>query len=57
MMRRANSQQPVMAASSDEYVTGPLKDRKLVRRPINRSSVQRPEPRIWNVRAVMSNPF
>lgn len=57
MMRRANSQQPVIAAPSVEYVKGPLKARKLVPRPISKSSVQRPEPRIWNVRAVMAKPL
>ena len=57
MMRCANSQQPVMAAPSVEYVKGPLKARKLVPRPISKSSVQRPESRIWNVRAVMAKPL
>jgi hypothetical protein len=57
MMRCANSQQPVMAAPSVEYLKGPLKARKLVPRPISKSSVQRPESRIWNVRAVMAKPL
>ncbi len=57
MMRCANSQQSVMAAPSVEYVRGPLKARKLVPRPISKSSVQRPESRIWNVRAVMAKPL
>jgi hypothetical protein len=57
MMRRPNSQQPVMADSSVGYVRGPLKARKSLWRPIKRSRVQRPEPCIWNVRAVMVKPL
>lgn len=46
MMRRPRSQQPAMAPNSVEYVMGALKARKPLRRPIRRSRVQRPEPRI-----------
>src|SRR5882724_1180927 len=57
MMRCANLQQPTIAASSVEYVAGPLKDRNPPCRPISRSRVQRPVPRSWNVRTVMANPL
>jgi hypothetical protein len=46
MMRRPRSQQPAMAPISVGYVMGALKARKPLRRPIRRSRVQRPEPRI-----------
>jgi hypothetical protein len=57
MMRQAMRQHATVASCSFENVSALLNARKEPRRPIVTSSVHKPEPRTWNVRAWSVNPL